>query len=156
MGRGVICMWSLAKGGMICWHNCNPNPTLIYSLWHAEVLNSVLDETDFMTKMFPFTFVFFIISTFYPQLLVSLVPSLQLPYGLGRGECREPCILWNTTLPSHTTSWHTAHLTRKPAAPMCQRKHCTTGNTSQCARSLPQGVARVRWEKNITAGQILP
>ncbi|CDQ73029.1 unnamed protein product [Oncorhynchus mykiss] len=29
---------------------------------------------------------------------------LQLPYGLGRGEGREPCVLQNTTLPSHTAS----------------------------------------------------
>ena len=48
----------------------------------------------------------------------SLVPSLQLLYGLRRGEGREPCVLWNTTQPSHTASWHNARLTRKPAAPM--------------------------------------
>ena len=47
----------------------------------------------------------------------SLVSSLQLPYGLGRGKHREPCILRNTTLPSRTASWHTARLTLKPATP---------------------------------------
>ena len=47
----------------------------------------------------------------------SLVSSLQLPYGLGRGKGQQPCILRNTTQPGHTASWHNAHPTRKPAAP---------------------------------------
>ncbi|KAM9419583.1 alpha-2,8-sialyltransferase 8E-like isoform 2-T4 [Salvelinus alpinus] len=38
----------------------------------------------------------------------SLVPSLQLPYGLGRGEGREPCVFQNTT----------------PAKPHCFLTHC--------------------------------
>ena len=50
--------------------------------------------------------------SWYPISSYSLVSSLQLP-----------CILWNTTQPSHT-----AHLTQKPAAPMCRRKHCTPSN----------------------------
>ena len=58
----------------------------------------------------------------------SLVTSLKLLYGLGRGEGRESCIRRNMTIPSHTASWHTARLSLKPAAPMCRRKHCITGN----------------------------
>jgi hypothetical protein len=51
------------------------------------------------------------------------------------------------TQPSHTASWHTAHLTRKPDAPMCQRKHRTTGRPCQRACAQPAtGVARARWD----------
>jgi hypothetical protein len=35
----------------------------------------------------------------------SLVSSLQLPYGLGKGEGQEPCIPRNTTQSSRTASW---------------------------------------------------
>ena len=58
----------------------------------------------------------------------SLVPLLQLPYGLGRGKGRAPCIPRKTTPPSCTASWQNARLTRKPAAPMCWRKHCPPGD----------------------------
>jgi hypothetical protein len=89
-----------------------------------------------MTFCFPygklihcFTLSFFIWPLFPPQfhcILIgsySLVSSLQLQYGLGRGEGREPCVLHNTTQPSRTASWHNARLTRKQVTPMCQRKH---------------------------------
>jgi hypothetical protein len=35
------------------------------------------------------------------QLLVSLVSSLQLPYGLGRGKGREPCVLKHNPAKPH-------------------------------------------------------
>ena len=71
----------------------------------------------------------------------SLVSSLQLPYGLGGGKGRESCILQNTTQPSRTAAWHNAHPTRKPAAPMCRRKHRTPGNrvSVHCARPATVG-----------------
>ena len=39
---------------------------------------------------------------FFPLFVIfnCLVPSLQLPYGLGRGKGREPCVLQNTIPPS--------------------------------------------------------
>jgi hypothetical protein len=90
--------------------------------------------TDILTRSVDFYFIFiklvlpnFVIS----KLVISLVPSLQLPYGLGRDEGREPIVPRNTILPSCTASWHCSIW--KPAAPMCQRKHRTAGDRSQCA-----------------------
>ena len=84
----------------------------------------------------------------------SLVSSLQLQR---RGEGREPCVLRNTTQPSHTASWHDAHPTQKPVAPMCRRKHRTPGDlvSMQCARPAT-GVASAWWDKDIPDGQTLP
>jgi hypothetical protein len=78
--------------------------------------------------------------------------TLKLPYGLGRGEGREPRAPQNTTQPCRTASWHNAHLTQKPAAPMCRRKHRTPGDriSMHCARP-NTGVASVRWDKDIPA-----
>ena len=63
--------------------------------------------------MFFFT-PFFSSISWFPIGSYSLVSLLQLPYGLGRGEGREPCVLRNTTQPSRTASWHNAHPTWKP------------------------------------------
>jgi hypothetical protein len=93
---------------------------------------------------------FFSPISWYPIGSYSLVPFPQLRYRLGGGEGREPYVLRNTTQPSRTTSWHTARLNRKPAAPMCWRKHRTTGDQSQRACAWPTtGVATVRWDKDI-------
>jgi hypothetical protein len=87
----------------------------------------------------------------------SLVSSLQLQYGLGRGEGRKPCVLWNTTQPSRTASWHNSHPTRKLATPMCRRKHHTPGDLVSVHCAWPDtGVASARWDKDIPAGQTLP
>ena len=76
----------------------------------------------------------------------SVTPSLQLQYGLGRGEGQEPCVLQNTTQHSLTTSLHTASLTRKPAAPMCQRKQLATlsaGQRHPCRPNPPLTLSRL-------------
>ena len=100
---------------------------------------------------------FFSPISWYPIGSYSLVSSLQLPYGLRRGEGREPCVLRNTTLPSRTASCHNAHLTRKPAAPMWRKKHCTPGDHVRVHRARPATrVASARWDKDIPAGQTLP
>ena len=45
----------------------------------------------------------------------------------------------NTTPPNYTASWHNAHLSRMPAAPMCRRKQRTPGDlVSVHAPSPPQ------------------
>jgi hypothetical protein len=86
-----------------------------------------------------FIFAFFMLSNWSLQ---SCLIAATL-YRLGRGEGQEPCVLRNTTQPSRT-----AQLTRKPAAPMCQRKHHTPGDrvSVHCARPAT-GVASVRWDK---------
>ena len=107
----------------------------------------------FIFKFFIYIYLlYFSPISLYPIGSYSLVPLLQLPYRLGRGEGREPCVLPNTTQPSHTASWHNARLTLKPAAPMCQRKHCPPGDrvSVHCART-ETGVAIARWDKNIPA-----
>jgi hypothetical protein len=65
--------------------------------------------------------------SWYPTGSYSLVPSLQLPYGLGRGEGREPCGLRNTTRPSRTAPLHNACLTQN------QPHQCVGGNTVHMA-----------------------
>ena len=95
---------------------------------------------------------FIIYKFFLPNFVVSnlnfysLVPSLQLPFGLGRGAKVES-----------RASWHNAHWTRKPAAPMCRRKHRTPGDRVSMHCSHPAtGVASARWDKNILAAKPSP
>ncbi|XP_064879539.1 upstream stimulatory factor 1-like isoform X4 [Oncorhynchus nerka] len=69
---------------------------------------------------------------------------------------RRSRVLRNTTQPSRTASSHNAHLTRKPAAPMCRRKHRTPGDRVSVHCSRPAtGVTSARWDKDIPAGQTL-
>ena len=51
-----------------------------------------------------FFYPFFSPISWYPIGCYSLVSSLQLLYGLGRGEGLEPCVLRSTTQPSRTAS----------------------------------------------------
>jgi hypothetical protein len=56
----------------------------------------------------------------------SLVSSLELLYGLRRGDCWEPCVLRNTTQTSRTMTQCPSN--PKPAAPMYRRKDRTPGD----------------------------
>jgi hypothetical protein len=74
----------------------------------------------------------------YPIGSYSFIPSLQLPYRLGRGKDREPSVHQNMT-PSRT-------------ACLTQKHQCVRGNTIQLslqAPSPPQGVTRAQWDKAI-------
>ena len=104
-------------------------PNLRWVIWSTEGCR--MNDTMVFFLIFETSYISFL---WYPIGSYSLNPLLQLPYGLGRGEGREPCVLWNTTLPSRNASWHTAHLTRKPAAPTCRRKHRPTGDRMPACR----------------------
>jgi hypothetical protein len=63
-------------------------------------------------------FIFFSIILWYPIGSYSLIAAT--PVQSRGGE--------ETTQPSHNASWHNAHINRKPATPMCRRKHSPTGD----------------------------
>jgi hypothetical protein len=95
-----------------------------------------------------FFFITSILISWYPIGSYSLVSSLQLPYGLRRDEGREPCVLRNTTRISCTASKHSAHPTRKPAAPMCLRKHRFTAYYEACVKVAWAKSDRIRGDKH--------
>jgi hypothetical protein len=122
--------------------------------WRQTILGTQL-RTSSEEHIYLFFYPFFSPISWYPIGSYSLVSSLQLPYKLGRGEGREPCVLRNTTQQSRTASWHNAYLTWKPATPMCRRKHRTPGDRVSLHYAQPAtGVAGARWD--IPAGQTLP
>jgi hypothetical protein len=88
---------------------------------------------------------------------IQLVVTVLSHHCNSRTDSGEMYILRNTTQPSRTASWHNAHLTRKPAAPMCRRKHRAPGDcdSMHCARPAT-GFASAQWDKDIPAGQTFP
>jgi hypothetical protein len=122
----------------------NMRETRIISYSHERyspnVLPFLLSNTILFYLLFIYTFIhFFSPISWYPIGIYSLIPSLQLPFGLGRGAKVES-----------SASWHNAHWTRKPATPMCRGKHRTPGDRVSMHCSHPAtGVASARWDKNI-------
>ena len=107
-----------------------------------------------LTKLkFPLTIVVL------PLQLVATVLSHRCDSRTDSGEANvESCASSETQPNQAALLLHTnAHLTRKPAAPMCWRKHRTPGDrvSVHCARPAT-GVASAQWNKGIPAGQILP
>ena len=85
-----------------------------------------LGAASWVEKSYLVVMLVFFCCSFYPfSSPISSYPidSCKSRTNSGRGEGWEPCVLRNTTLPSHTT-----RLTQKAAAPTCRRKHRTTGD----------------------------
>ncbi|XP_071187506.1 uncharacterized protein [Salvelinus alpinus] len=115
-----------------------------------DVLNNNISTT---CNNFKYIY-FFILPPFFSPIswypIVSsyyLVSSLQLPYGLGRDEGREPCVLRNTT----QLLLNTARI-----QPGSQPHHCVRGNTvhlatwSACTAPGPPQESLVRDETRIS------
>jgi hypothetical protein len=72
-------------------YNDSPHYTCLFCHINRNQLNNSNFSNQEMAERFLHRTYFFILS--YPIGSCSLVSSLQLPYGLERGEHREPCVL---------------------------------------------------------------
>ena len=97
---------------------------------------------------------FFFLPLFHGiQLVVVTVLPHRCNSRTDSGEAKVESHTSPETQPNQAASWHNAHPTRKPAAPMCQRKHRKPSDlvSVHCAQPAT-GVASARLDKDIPAG----